>query len=450
MPIETQGEPEGGRDTVHAALAARSHRAPLSAPGGVLQTCVPLPLYVLSPTEAGYDDPLPAARHVGWQYPVVGGEAPALAFLQNVKDGGVTFGGVSYGALPARLLDAAMLADDSLKGRSGRFEPRLLEIPGLRMNALWLREVDGGADFFVSLEEGHRSDPPPLQLLRDIKPRIEAARAELRTRASAAAAVKKAKRNKAERKKRKTAVGAAIVSLVILSALVPFAPLEFAWLGSSALGVWLIDLFLVAALVAVLGVGFKQSIFGILIDGRNKFSLSRLQIVLWTILFVATFFVAYVWNIGHTADLSKALALVVPSTVWLLMGMSGVSAAGSPAILSAKPDTGPAAPPPALKDDAKFVDGVVVKRKAGEAAQWSDMILGDEVGNTDAIDVGKVQLLLLTLVAIVAYGFAIAQTLVAANGGVIAKLPDMDNGFLTLIGASHLTYLGYKGVSHSN
>jgi hypothetical protein len=40
--------------------------------------------------------------------------------------------------------------------------------------------------------------------------------------------------------------------------------------------------------------------------------------------------------------------------------------------------------------------------------------------------------------------------IVEAKSGPIDGLPEFSNGFLTLIGASHATYLAYKGVSHSN
>ena len=256
-----------------------------------------------------------------------------------------------------------------------------------------------------------------------------------------------------------------VLLLIIAAGIVPFAA---PWVDKSAqegaLYPWLVELVVIFFLFVNIGLGFKGYWFGILVDGRNKIALSRLQIMLWTILFVATFLVVYLWNVGHLfdatgnkIDIAKALDLTVPDAVWVLMGIAGVSAAGSPLILSAKPAPNPGDPPPAAPRDAnKFLDGVVVKRRAGVRPKWSDVILGDEAGNGDEIDISKLQQLLLSLVAVAAYAYAIAESLVSvaphgtATGSILTQLPGMTGGFLTLIGASHATYLSYKAVSHSN
>ncbi|MGB6307513.1 MAG: S53 family peptidase, partial [Steroidobacteraceae bacterium] len=227
---------------------------------------------------------------------------------------------------------------------------------------------------------------------------------------------------------------------------------------------WMVELVIVLFLFVAIGRGFQGYWFGMLVDGRNKIALSRLQILLWTILFSATFLIIYAWNIEHLFDgadkpiaLANALDLTVPDAVWLLMGMAGISALGSPLILSAKQANPAAAPPPAPKDSDKFIDGIVVKRRSGLRPQWSDLVLGDEAGNADVIDISKVQQLVLSLAAMLAYAYAIAHVMVdvapvsaVAKGHMIPGLPGMADGFLALIGASHATYLGYKAVSHTN
>jgi kumamolisin len=218
-----------------------------------------------------------------------------------------------------------------------------------------------------------------------------------------------------------------------------------------ALYAWFIELAIVAGWFVALGITFKGYWFGVLVDARNKIALSRVQIVLWTILFTATFFVVYIWNVAHATDLKAALNLTVPDAVWVLMGISGISAVGTPLILSGKPSPSPGdAPPPAPADPSKTLDGIVVKRLPGARPGWSDIILGDEAGNADAIDISKLQQLVLSLVAVVAYAYAIGKTITAATNGTISALPGMEGGFLLLIAASHATYLGYKAVSHSN
>ncbi len=444
MAIVVQAEPAGARDMVHAALAQRANRAgTLDALRGAPQTAVPLPVYVLGAADAALADPLAAATRVGWRYPVVGGAAPGLAYLRE-DAAGLTFAGLSHGAVVGRLLDAAVLAEDNLGARPENFEPRLLEIPALRLCALWMRGA-AGSNFFITLLDGERPIAGPLQLERSIQPRVAAALAGRRIRA------RRAVLPAASHVARPRDVHVPVLALGAIAVAVPFGAPSLDWLGQNPLAAWLIELILILLLFAAVGIGSKGYWFGILVDGRNKISLSRLQIVLWTILFVATLFVSFVWNVGHVTDLGQLLTLKVPDAVWVLMGLSGASAAGTPLILSAKPEPAPgAAPPPTLRDPAKYLDGIVVKRRPDARPRWSDVMLGDEAGNGGSVDISKVQQILLSVVAVLVYGYAIGRTLAAAKGAALAGLPEMATGFLALIGVSHATYLVYKAVPHSN
>jgi len=464
MALKGQTEPAGGRDIVNGALSERAQRGPqLPALCGVPQTGAALPVYLLSREEAALADPLQAAKLVGWKYPVIGGASPGIASLLAAPDG-LKFAGINHGPLPERLLEAAVLAESNLGPLNEVFEPRLLEIPALRIYALWLyRDQE---NYFISLLDGQPPGSSQLQMENGIAPRIGAA-------LTGAAVAMRARRPQAggsgapvapgktsPRGHRASNWGYLIGLLVVASILVAFATLwgrgtEFVACGP--LYAWLIELLVFIFLFVVLGFGYKGYWFGMLVDGRNKISLSRLQMVAWTILFVATFFVIYIWNIGHPpkAGLTAALNLTVPDAVWVLMGLAGLSAAGTPLILSAKspPDSG-GTQPPAPADPSKFIDGVVAKRRSQARPEWSDIVLGDDAANCEAIDVSKVQQLFLSLVAVVVYGYAIAQTmmLAAPRTGAVAidALPGMTSGFLTLIAASHASYLAYKAVSHSN
>ena len=465
MALKGQAEPVGGRDIVNDALRQRAHRAQQSpALRGSPQTGAPLPVYLLGREEALLSDPLGAAKLIGWKYPVIGGDSPGIASLLIAPDG-LKFAGINHGPLPERLLDAAVLADRNLGPLEETFEPRLLEIPALRLYALWLFRNDR-ENFFVSLMDGQPPGSSKLQMEHDMLPRIGAA--------LTAAAVAMRPQPPPERsggpvpgvKASAGDPGAAkwgylyglLIAVSIVVALAAGWARGSSFVAYGPLYGWLIELMVFASLFAALGLGNKGYWFGILVDGRNKISLSRLQIIVWTILFVATFFVIYTWNIGHPpkAGLAMALNLKVPDAVWVLMGLAGVSAAGSPLILSSKgaPDPG-GAQPPAPSDPDKFLDGIVAKRKDRARPKWSDIVLGDDAANCEVIDVSKVQQLFLSLVAVVVYGFAIAQTMVVAaplTGPLVSidELPGMNSGFLTLIAASHATYLAYKAVPHSN
>ena len=452
MTVVARSEPAEGRRIVNDALALRMRRAPSLPPlCGFPRIGVPLPVYHLSRKEAALGDPVSTAKMIGWRYAVVGGTLPGVASLKE-EAGVLSYAGLTHGTAVERLLDAAVLAEDTLGSAAEEFEPRVIEIPSLRLYALWLFGRSG-LSFYVVLEDGRSPEAFVLQLERSIQPRIAVALEGLRRRPPTPAA-SSANAWRAKTKRRFVHLSTFVLAVAIIS--VAFGNLWIPGLNQIPLYSWSIDLVLLIALFCAIGMGNHGQWFGILVDGRNRISLSRLQLAMWTILFVDTFFVIYVWNIGHTTldtsaasgVLERALDFRVPPAVWLLMGISGVSAAATPAILSAKPLPANNSPPPAPSDPSKYLDGLVVKRRSGQRPEWFDVLLGDEAGNADTIDVSKLQQLFLSLVAIAAYGFAIARTLVPA--GVVTSLPDMSSGFLGLIGASHATYLAYKSVSHSN
>ncbi len=174
MAIKMQAEPSGGREMLHAALAARLHRAPQLPPlQGAVQTGAPLPVYLIDEADAAGTSPLGSARQIGWRYPIVGGASAGLAFLRDTSVG-LTFAGLAHGGLPQRLLDAALLSEDNLGARTTTYQPRLLEIPSLRLCALWLAASDQ-EDLFVLLLDGHQTSDALLQIERDMKPHITAA-----------------------------------------------------------------------------------------------------------------------------------------------------------------------------------------------------------------------------------------------------------------------------------
>jgi subtilisin family serine protease len=246
---------------------------------------------------------------------------------------------------------------------------------------------------------------------------------------------------------RKNAAFANLGFLALVAAIV--VTLGLVWSGATpgALSAtpftaWLCDLALVTLFFAAIGLAYEQSWIGVAVDWRQRLSLSRLQMAMWTILIVSTLLATLIWNVAHPGTTS----LEIPGTFWLLMGIAGVSAVGDPLILNNKPDAPPAGAP--LTPPGMINYGVVVARPPGASVSWRDLIMGDELGNASVIDIGKVQQLLLTLVAFVSYAVAIGHMLFDATGA-IAKFPEMSNGFLSLLAASHAVYLSYKAAPHT-
>lgn len=219
---------------------------------------------------------------------------------------------------------------------------------------------------------------------------------------------------------------------------------------------WIAIMALLALFAIIAGQGTTGLWLGLLIDTRNKVSLARFQMLLWTILILSGFLTAVMVNI----DLGQPqpLAIAIPPELWLLMGISTTSLIGSPLIISAKKSR------PAKEEEKaralralirQAVDiskvailGQLVVNQTPETARWSDMFRGTETGNVGQLDLGKVQMLFFTLILVLAYASALAA-LFQRGGGAITALPRVDAGMLALLGISHAGYLVNKALPHS-
>ena len=94
------------------------------------------------------------------------------------------------------------------------------------------------------------------------------------------------------------------------------------------------------ALLAYVGNSVKQRADGIFIDDRNRISLARFQLVLWTVLLVSALMTAGLSNaaLGSPAPLT----IMVPSQVWALLGIGAFSFVVAPVMVdSRKKDAAP-------------------------------------------------------------------------------------------------------------
>jgi hypothetical protein len=198
---------------------------------------------------------------------------------------------------------------------------------------------------------------------------------------------------------------------------------------------------------------------GVLIDEVNRISLSRLQLLLWTVLILSAFLEAALSNVRLAGE-EAPLSLGMPAEVWGLLGISTASLVGSPLILNNKkqPDPGTAHRArvewSAVKgmDQAEAVPGQkakVVGARIGNAtpadATWGDMFRGDVVGSS-LLDLAKVQMFFFTLILVLAYGVALANMFITTVEPKIASFPELDPGMVALLGISHTGYLVDKGV----
>jgi hypothetical protein len=228
-------------------------------------------------------------------------------------------------------------------------------------------------------------------------------------------------------------------------------------MNSNYLGLWVIILVIMLFFICIIGWKVNNRLSGVLIDERNKFSLSRLQILSWTVIVLSAFATACLYNMVHGNP--NPLSIAIPEELWLLMGISTTALVGSPLILNSK-KTG--------KPDKKERDrnkGILKKKDPQEAenltnkntlmikkdpkdASISDMFRGDETGNFAQVDISKIQLFYITMLLLLAYLMALGG-LLASDPGSFTEFPQVDSSMVALLGISNAGYLTYKGASHS-
>ena len=215
---------------------------------------------------------------------------------------------------------------------------------------------------------------------------------------------------------------------------------------------WIMTMLLLGALFLLLGSIISKRPLGILVGSRNLMSLSRLQIVAWTLVILSAFVtIAFKRILGGGPS---PLDIAMDERLWALMGISTASLIGTPLILQNKAtqkadDDQVKAAGEALQEDPEEIkknsDGKLYANASINDARITDIFEGDEVGNTAYVDISKVQMFMFTMITIVAYCFAIYTTL----GANKLEMPTLSQGMIALLGISHAGYLGSKTADHT-
>jgi hypothetical protein len=226
---------------------------------------------------------------------------------------------------------------------------------------------------------------------------------------------------------------------------------EWAWTSRWAFVGALAILVLMAIVIGWVLVGRP---LGILINEQNLMSLSRFQLLGWTVIILAAY-LTYVFQRLRAGD-PNALEVKIDKMLWALMGISTASLVGSAAIASVKsgqqPDDDAAkrtAPithetTQAVLDNSR---GTLYANDKKEDAQFTDMFEGDEVGNAAHVSLGKLQMFYVTVGMFAAYAVMVLKTLNAHPN--LAVLPIVPEGVIALLGISHAGYLSTKATNHT-
>lgn len=223
---------------------------------------------------------------------------------------------------------------------------------------------------------------------------------------------------------------------------------------------WLAVVAVFAVFIAALGRISTGRTLGILINERKCMSLSRFQMVLWTVLIVSAYLVIAMARVKNR-DVAEPLIVGVDWTIWTLLGMSTTSLLGTPLLNGTKTRKEPrdVANQPRVVERAAAALGErsndVEANRAGllyantsiDDARFADMLEGEELANTQFIDVGKLQLFFFTAVVATVYGVQLFQLIGHNVLTDDVSLPALNQGLLGLLGVSHAGYLGSKGIT---
>jgi len=238
------------------------------------------------------------------------------------------------------------------------------------------------------------------------------------------------------------------------------------WAGFRATTSWLWTLALLTVLFLYLGWLLSGRPLGILVNTRNLMSLSRFQLVAWSLVIISAFLTIAFQRIG-VSGIADPLQIPMDPHLWALLGISTASLIGTPLILQnkagQKADDGQIKAAAAtlgeneqdIKDNS---DGKLYANPRIEDARVTDMFQGDEIGNTAYVDISKVQMFLFTVIIIVAYCYQIyamlwphglAKTDPNYVGADKLVMPVLSASVIALLGISHAGYLGSKTADHT-
>jgi hypothetical protein len=201
---------------------------------------------------------------------------------------------------------------------------------------------------------------------------------------------------------------------------------------------WALSALVLLISTAVLGKGVRKSGWGFFVDARGRFSLTQMQIVLWTVVVLSLIIGVFVGRLVYAPSRAAgALNFAIPNELLLVMGISIASASVSTAIKTNKESPANAThpgPAVATRDltGSKPILAQALKVEEGAAAD-------------QAIDITKFQNFWFTLILIAAYvSTAIAAFLEVETADKVTALPGFDATFVTLLGISHAGYLAGK------
>jgi hypothetical protein len=219
--------------------------------------------------------------------------------------------------------------------------------------------------------------------------------------------------------------------------------------GGSA---WMLVFLCMFVFVLFLGKWICGRPLGIMVTERNLMSLSRFQMILWTLLVLSAYLTIAMQRIH--GNITNPLDFSIDMKLWALMGISTASLVGSPLLLQNKKLQHPSADavekastvlqetPQTIQDNRQ---GRLYANATPLDARFTDIFQGDEIANTAYIDPAKLQMFFFTSIVAGTFAYQMFQSIHRdlANLG----MPVLSEGMVALLGISHAGYLGSKTVN---
>jgi hypothetical protein len=202
---------------------------------------------------------------------------------------------------------------------------------------------------------------------------------------------------------------------------------------------WLVVMAVLILLCAFAGYLVNGRIAGILIDERNRMSLSRFQWVMWLIIVLGGYFTIAVWDVTHGQSLPK-----LDDQLLILLGIVGASPIVSSVIGDKKKLEKDAAEGPRADGDSPAQVGALDANKTVDEASWSDLFMGEDAATRYVVDISRVQALIFTIILGITYLTWLLGVFSTSN--FVLTMPEIpaDSKFNWLLGISHAAYQGYK------
>jgi hypothetical protein len=196
------------------------------------------------------------------------------------------------------------------------------------------------------------------------------------------------------------------------------------WAGAAAV---------LAFVALLLGIRLGNGPFGVLIDSRGRYSLTHLQLVLWTVV-VVSLVAGVFWGRLLGGPAASALGFKIPDNLLLVLGISLGSAAASTAAKSYKDS---------LPGD-RVSRSVPGSKEQDLKPFFAQVFLLEEGAMADkAVDVTKFQSFWITVILVASY-VALAIGRFASGDVTQAAPPDFTQQMVILLGISHAGYIAGK------